>query len=653
MGSTHGGFYLSHGADGIAYIRDAISRCGEYTGQFADFWESGNERLGALYVGGGTGANNSNVTAFLDGCVLNDTYNGTDKGAWACLVLRGTDGETGHNISISNSQVTGYIRIDNDTMKLNVGVGTNITTGTFGGSSANYAEFTDKLYRKHHESEILNGKDFANIGVAGPEVYIGSGDMPEGYVIQIDPDGDDVFPAVSYKAQTLTEEQKAQARENIGASAITFDPDCHAEYFQVTGDGVVSLKPEYRGASTRTACADAISDMGSGVAGSKNAELPKYLVIPEIVDGVMVDSLASGIFSQNRAIEQVVLPSTISVLPAYCFDQCWYLKDVYNTEKVTVLGQACFQATAIKRANFPNLQTMETSHQFYCCGHLVYADIGSASAIPKMAFERCYALNGVKNSGTVTSVGERAFNDTFNLKKANFIGDLTSIGQYAFYSSKIDYAWDTLTGCTFGTNATPLQLNPNDFWSACTFTPCSNPTPTHFSQYNPLWADRVIGKSGVKYADGCTLLGIMHIYCGLNNLTLSSVTEFEDIVNAIDPTLLDGFAGRMTVATNIMTALGLNATNYTQYNQTTLQAVYDALANGGYVLTTTGTTTKVTGHSLVICGIDANGELIVIDSANSTYDDRGTIIPKYSLHYKKFCSPTDYGTGSGFVIVTP
>lgn len=164
MGSTHGGFYLAHGADGIAYIRDATIRCGEYNGQFADFWESGdNTRLGALYVGGGTGANSSNVTAFLDGCVLNDTYNGTDKGAWHCLVLRGTDGETGHNISISNSQVTGYIRVDNETMKLNVGVGTNITTGTLAGSTADYTEFTDKLYRKHHDSEALNGKDFATL----------------------------------------------------------------------------------------------------------------------------------------------------------------------------------------------------------------------------------------------------------------------------------------------------------------------------------------------------------------------------------------------------------------------------------------------------------------------------------------------------------
>lgn len=77
-------------------------------------------------------------------------------------------------------------------------------------------------------------------GVSG--VYVGSGDMPDGYNIQIDPEGSGVESlvlsvngiepdgngnveiggvsvegAVLYTPQTLTEEQKAQARANIGA----------------------------------------------------------------------------------------------------------------------------------------------------------------------------------------------------------------------------------------------------------------------------------------------------------------------------------------------------------------------------------------------------------------------------------------------------
>lgn len=57
-------------------------------------------------------------------------------------------------------------------------------------------------------------------------VYVGSGDMPDGYNIQIDPDGEDIeIPetAVLYTAQTLTDDQKAQARENIGITGTGAD----------------------------------------------------------------------------------------------------------------------------------------------------------------------------------------------------------------------------------------------------------------------------------------------------------------------------------------------------------------------------------------------------------------------------------------------
>ncbi|MBQ9095856.1 MAG: hypothetical protein IJY53_05935, partial [Akkermansia sp.] len=67
------------------------------------------------------------------------------------------------------------------------------------------------------------------------------------------------------------------------ATAAT-DPNRHAEYFTITEDGVLSLKPEYRGEPAKTTYPDAISDMGVGVAGSQNAELPEHLVIPEVVD---------------------------------------------------------------------------------------------------------------------------------------------------------------------------------------------------------------------------------------------------------------------------------------------------------------------------------------------------------------------------------
>ena len=439
---------------------------------------------------------------------------------------------------------------------------------------------------------------------------------------------------------------------NRNTAVIGLDPDCHAKYFNITESGIVSLKPEYRGQSTRTAYEAAISDMGSGVAGSKNAELPEHLIIPEIVDGILVDTLADAIFSQNMAIKTVTLPKTISAIPDYGFDQCSYLTDVYNTENITSLGKNCFQATAINRAYFPNLQTMGETNTFYVCGHLVYADIGYVTNIPKVSFERCSKLNCIKNKGTITTVGDRAFRKTVNLKRINFISDLTSIGDYAFIHSKVDYDWGSLSNCTFGTNATSAQLNPTDIWSACTFTACENPTPTRFSQYDPRWVNNVFttwqgNGQTTKYSDGCQWMCVMHIYCGIKNITLSSVTEFETIVDNINPTLRNTFQSNQEDCATFFTNLGLNATLYPKYDQTSLQAMYDALAMGGYVCILVGSGANTMGHTVVVYGINENGELLVLDSVSDTYDDRSNYLV-YSIPYKNILDPS-----TEFIIVTP
>lgn len=158
-GFSHGGMYLSHGADGIAYIRDADIRCGGYEGQFTEEYATVNlnHELASLYLGGASG---SNTVAYLDGCTINEANLGEHG-----FVLRSTDGEGGHRLYISNSNLTGYARVDSDSSKLYVGMGTNITEAMvvdfYQAQQSHRAEFNNELYRRHEGSEELNGKDFA------------------------------------------------------------------------------------------------------------------------------------------------------------------------------------------------------------------------------------------------------------------------------------------------------------------------------------------------------------------------------------------------------------------------------------------------------------------------------------------------------------
>ena len=151
-GYCHGGFYFAHGVDGVAYINDAAIRCGNYEGVF-DYSEMSGYQYGALYIGGGTDELSSNLSAHLDGCTFDPAE------SHVSIVLRGTNGEQNNTLNISNSTIGGgNIRIDNDTLILNVGVGTDITTDSIDNPS--YAEFTDELYRQNHSNKVCNGKDY-------------------------------------------------------------------------------------------------------------------------------------------------------------------------------------------------------------------------------------------------------------------------------------------------------------------------------------------------------------------------------------------------------------------------------------------------------------------------------------------------------------
>lgn len=147
-GFCHGGFYLGHGVDGIAYINDATIRCGFYEGDF-DYTDKTSDIYGSMYIGG-----MSDMSVYLDGCTFISETNANS------IILRGTSGEVNNTVNISNSTLVDLqgIRIDNDTHTVNIGVGNNFTASNTG--RPNRAVLTYELYRKKHPDAVCDGKDF-------------------------------------------------------------------------------------------------------------------------------------------------------------------------------------------------------------------------------------------------------------------------------------------------------------------------------------------------------------------------------------------------------------------------------------------------------------------------------------------------------------
>lgn len=439
---------------------------------------------------------------------------------------------------------------------------------------------------------------------------------------------------------------------NVVVPGGTYNPDCHAQYFQITEDGVLSLKPEYRGAATRkdpdpdanVEYVDSISDNGIGIAGSRNAELPKHLVIPEIVDGIVVNSLADGMLCNNTVFEYITLPRTITEISRSCFYGSYFIKEIYNTENITTLRHSALSHIPfLLRANFPNLTLLEES-SIQGCANLVYANIGHVTEVSEFCFGANLNMQRVKNAGKITHIGPTAFFECAKIKHFENLSNITNVDDTGFWACGLPYEQQSLLlDRNLGTNAIAPQVNSNDFWSACTYTPCENPLPTYLAQNNPLWKDRPVGKELV-YGRACMLFDVIHMYCGLkllhNNekIVLSNIDDLENLVNSIDPTILTNYTNAYTHQETVAEKMGLKVDCYASFNQNTLQTLYDSLAAGKYASVTIsdGKNGNLGGHVSVIYGVTNTGELMFCNPTSRYYHDWSKPCT-YSMPFQNYC----------------
>lgn len=379
------------------------------------------------------------------------------------------------------------------------------------------------------------------------------------------------------------------------------------KYFDISDDGMIYLKPEYRGRSVSGAASSvpySISDLGEGNDGSKNAELPEHIIIPDAVGEIPVLSLANGMFMGNMAVKYVTIPSAVKEIPRNFCRQAHNLRGVYGTENIEVINQAAFNTSGITKAVFPNLKSdgLVGNSQFRVCPMLLFADLGNkVTSIPKTAFATCDRMHTLR-ADSVTTVGEQGLLYTKRLKTPAFVPNLTSVGTQGFYTSRANCSWAS-------------EHNQTDWWSGCTPVECNTPLRSTFNQYDPRWEKEYINNNREMLGDremvwnaGCNLTSAAMIYSALAERDISSPAEFVAAVGAVDPSLLD-----LRPTTNSTAKAYFEAVGFTvevvdgEMTAEKLQKIYDALASGKLVHY------HITGHAIALHGINANGEVLVAD----------------------------------------
>lgn len=447
---------------------------------------------------------------------------------------------------------------------------------------------------------------------------------------------------------------------------VTSEATDYERYYDITADGIVSLKVEYRGDPASDTYPYAVSDNGVGVAGSKLNELPEVMVIPDVVEGTAVTGCRPGTFYNNKRIRQLTLPAAMEMIPQAFCQWAVRLKVVHNTEQVKSVAGMAFMNTRVEKLLFPKLETVSAA-AFGGCGFLRVVDIGKITSIPDQLFIQCPSLSAVLGGSDVTTIGNMAFYYTRNLRNLPLLGNndgetylMQSIGVNAFYQSRIQFDWSLLSGCTFSSGATPVMDNTTDYWIEAVHQCKQNTLVSRLSQNNEAWKSIQYGSvtdsdgAARTYSNACAVFACLHIHSALSGKMYDDPQVFTKEVGDIDSSFLtnDGWPGNFDKVAPLFRTLGYKATVYTgDITAESYQAMVDALYAGAYVYSTVSTAANIDGgHAVAIYGVTGDGELMVLDSnvIHEAYRPTGIGDDVY-VYRMPYCNLA--GPGSSFVVV--
>lgn len=438
----------------------------------------------------------------------------------------------------------------------------------------------------------------------------------------------------------------------------------HSQYFEIDNTGLISLKPEYRGPGGKS-YPYSVSNNGPGFKGSLNSILPEHLYVPLQVNGINVTGFQIGAFVKHNRLKELTLHDNIISLPDRLFSHALQFEKLNHTEQIITIGTGCFTYTSIKEINLPNLQTSKMG-AFANASYLSKINIGNyITTLPEQMFVTCIALASVEGGAAVTSVGKKCFSQTRNLKTLPLLSNTNlTLGDQAFYGSRIQFDWSSRNSANDGKYATPVVDNTTDYWTGTSYTACANSISTKLSQGNAAYKTKPIGTTGLTYDAGCAYFAAMHIHSAFQKKQYTHPQEFIDELAQNENTkkyLENQY--QLSVFANdypFFVDLGYSAKQYDVLNAANYQEMCSAIAAGALVFTQctyasnqlNGNDSNL-GHVVVLYGMNAEGEMHVLDSAipAESYRVDGYLDPDFYTY--TIAHPNLVGPNSKFIVVYP
>ena len=177
-----------------------------------------------------------------------------------------------------------------------------------------------------------------------------------------------------------------------------------------------------------------------------------------------ITSIGNYAFQNCDGLTNIAIPASVTWIGNYAFRYCDNLVTVDLSQARglrTINNYAFDECYGLKNIEIPNWITSIGSNAFYDCDALTSITIPeSVTSIGSSAFEDCNNLETVdlSNARSLTSIGQYVFYNCDKITEITIPSSVTSIGNYAFYDC------DGLKEITIPENVTSIG---NDAFSSC------------------------------------------------------------------------------------------------------------------------------------------------------------------------------------------
>lgn len=161
------------------------------------------------------------------------------------------------------------------------------------------------------------------------------------------------------------------------------------------------------------------------------SKFDKVLIIPESINGITINSIASHAFQADTALEKVILTEKIKEIGESAFEDCVNLKEISIPNEHIIIKTDAFKNTGIYREQ----ESTYLSHTLTKVNNNfagTFEIINGTTAIADEAFKGCEGITDVILPEGLLTIGKNSFSGCKALKTIVLPSSLQLIDDYAF-----------------------------------------------------------------------------------------------------------------------------------------------------------------------------------------------------------------------------